>query len=311
MKKERLNKNKSANIGYINIDKLADVLNNDFILSRSKKTNKYRLSIFTSALVASLSLFPGLSFNSDSRDKALVEIIEVPDVIMPDIDSIVSSNEVQEDEVIVEEEILPTKEEVLNDFSLCDTLDKVYKRQEELENLGLIDSDKIYENCALSASLQHFIYEQSIENEIPFDFLLSIIYVETRGNFNSSGQVGVNDEGNWDLGLTQQNSISSLSNFQEKYGVDGFNEAYELLRYNDYVNVCAAFLVCEEINKQFDSFDPYEYAGCYNGWLNWREYETSLEYVKIFQEAYDTVFVEHHTVEKEKNVSNQQLVKVK
>ena len=59
-----------------------------------------------------------------------------------------------------------------------------------------------------------FIYEQSIENKVPFDFLMSIIYVETRGNFNSSGQVAYNDKDNYDLGLTQQNTVSSLPNFE-------------------------------------------------------------------------------------------------
>lgn len=194
------------------------------------------------------------------------------------------------------------KQEVLNNFSKCDTLEKIFKRQSELESLELTDEDKMYKDCPLSAEIQRFIFEQSESNNIPFDFLMSVIHVESRGNFNSSGQIGYNSNSH-DLGLTQQNTISSLSNFMKVYNVS-YEDGYMLLKDNDYVNVCAALLVCNEINKQFDEFDACEYAGCYNGWLNWRSYSVSREYVSMFQEVYNEIYTDYHTVTKDNNNSN-------
>ncbi len=187
---------------------------------------------------------------------------------------------------------------VLNSFKKCDTLDDVLKRQEELENLNLTDEDKIYKDCPMPAELQHFVYEQSIMNNKPFDFMMSIIYAETRGMFNSSGKASYNsDSGTYDLGYTQQNSAASLPMFASKYNVS-YDQAWNLVQYNDYINVCAAFLVVSEINKMHTEYDAYEYAGCYNGWLGWRNYSISQEYVYThFSKAYDEVFTDHHYIE--------------
>ena len=191
------------------------------------------------------------------------------------------------------------KSKILNKYTKCKTLDDILKRKKELEWLNLTAKDKIYKNCKLSAPLQRFIYEQSIVHNIPPDFTFSIIYTETRGGFNSSGEESYNAPGNYDLGLTQQNTKSALVLFCDKYNVS-YDKAYKLLRDNDYVNIASAFLEYEEIAARFDGYNPKEYAGCYNGWLNWRDKSISREYVSIFEKAYNNKFTSHHKSLKKK-----------
>ena len=130
--------------------------------------------------------------------------------------------------------------------------------------------------------------------------MFSIIDVETRGQFNSSGTQSYNPwNDTYDLGLTQQNSKSSLLNFCKVYNVK-YGPAFELVKNNDYVNICAAFLQIKEIQSRIKDFDPYEYAGCYNGWLNWRKKKFSIQYVDLFTDSYDKSYTKHHQVEEKK-----------
>lgn len=189
------------------------------------------------------------------------------------------------------------KKATLNHFNKCKSIKTILKRQKELENLHLTKKDKLYQDCKLSAPLQRFIYEQSVLYEIPTDFLFSIIYTETRGNFNSSGEKSYNAPGNYDLGLTQQNTKSSVKNFADTYHIN-FDDACEWIQNNDYVNVASACLEIEEIKKQMSKFDAEEYAGLYNGWINWRGKEISRHYVDIFSDCYQNIFTKYHEIEK-------------
>lgn len=273
---------------------------------------KYRkainIKIFSGTVITVLALSDGISFNNnfnykqETSNETTNRLTYKEPMNLQNTTYSTEKIEFANNKSIEESEKIE-KEKVLNNFYECDSIEKIYKRQSELENLNLTDEDKIYKNCKLSAPLQHFIYEQSIINEVPFDFLMSIIYVETRGNFNSSGQVACNGEENYDLGLTQQNTVSSLPNFQVNYNLC-YDDCYNLLKDNDYANVCSAFLGIKEIKKQYPEFNEYEYAGCYNGWLNWRNYSTSCEYVSMFDDAYNNVFTEHHSIEKQKTKSS-------
>lgn len=260
-----------------------------------KKENrkKNEIRIFSNTLVAMVALSPFVISNLNNKETG--KAIEITQKKVDENTQFIQNEKIKQ----LVEELNQTKKksDVLNEFSKCNTLEKIFERQSQLESLSLTDEDKIYKDCPLSAEIQRFIYEQSKENEIPFDFLMSIIYVETRGNFNSSGQIGYNSSTSHDLGLTQQNTISSLPNFMKEYNVS-YEDGYQLLKDNDYVNVCAAFLICEEIDKQFDEFDAYEYAGCYNGWLNWKQYSISREYVSMFQDVYDHIYTDHHEIGK-------------
>lgn len=192
------------------------------------------------------------------------------------------------------------KQKVLTTFSKCKSVKKIMLREDQLENLKLTKKDKIYKDCPLSAEVQHFIYELSISNGIPADFMFSIIDVETRGGFNSSGSQSYNKRNNsYDLGLTQQNSKTSLLNFCKVHNIR-YEKAFDLVKNNDFVNISAAFLQIKEIQYRIKDFDAYEYAGCYNGWLDWRENEISLQYVELFTHAYDNVYTKHHQVEEKK-----------
>lgn len=191
------------------------------------------------------------------------------------------------------------KQKVLTTFSECKSIKKIKLRQKQLENLKLTKKDKIYKKCPLSAELQHFIYEQSIINGFPADLMIAIIATETRGKFDSSGIASYNDNNTYDLGLTQQNSKESLLNFCKVYNIK-YKAASELVQNNDYVNVCSAFLEFKEISTVVTDFDPYEYAGHYNDWINWKTNDGAIYYVEWFTNAYDNIYTKHHQVEQKK-----------
>lgn len=190
------------------------------------------------------------------------------------------------------------KDEILNDFCKCKTIDSILKRQEELESLGLTKGDKLYKDCKLSAPLQRFIYEQSLAWKLtPPDFTFAIIDTETRGGFESSGSRTYNKSSNTsDLGLTQQNDYYRVRPFAQAYGIS-YEEAKNLVQHNDYVNVVCAFLEYQEIASHFDEFNAEEYAGCYNGWINWRDILSSRYYVELFQNAYQNKYTKYHKIE--------------
>lgn len=200
------------------------------------------------------------------------------------------------------------KETVLYNFKKYKTIDEILKRQKELESLNLKDKDKLYKKCSLSAPIQWFIYEQATVNGFPADLIFSTIYTESRGNYNSSGEESYNKcNDSYDLGLTQQNTKSSLISFCKYYNVDysdnnEYKKVYKLMRDNDYINVIGCLLEYKEIESRFDSYNPEEFAGCYNGWLLWKNKKTSVEYVDIFLDAYYNTFTSYHTVTSKKKL---------
>lgn len=202
------------------------------------------------------------------------------------------------------------KETVLYNFKKYKTIDEILKRQKELESLNLKDKDKLYKKCSLSAPIQWFIYEQATVNGFPADLIFSTIYTESRGNYNSSGEESYNKcNDSYDLGLTQQNTKSSLISFCKYYNVDysdnnEYKKVYKLMRDNDYINVIGCLLEYKEIESRFDSYNPEEFAGCYNGWLLWKNKKTSVEYVDIFLDAYYNTFTSYHTVTSKKEAEN-------
>ena len=180
---------------------------------------------------------------------------------------------------------------VINNFGELNNIEDIYKRQKSLESLDLCDNDKIYKDCPLSPEVQIFIYQLSVSKGYPINLAFSIIDTETMGFFNSSGELSCNSSDNYDLGLTQQNSDYSVRDlFCQKYNID-FEEACELVRYNDYVNLVACFLKFDEIRNSLPkNYDINEFAGYYNGWINWKDNSISRSYVKRFDNAYNKKF---------------------
>lgn len=188
------------------------------------------------------------------------------------------------------------KKQILSNLKKCKNLEDVLERKKQLKALNLTDEDKIYKDCKLSAPLQRFMYEQSIIHEVPVDFIFSIVYTETRGKFNSNGEKSYNAPGNYDLGLTQQNTKSSVKSFSEKYKID-FDEAKSLILNDPYVNVASFFLEIDEIKAHLNNkFDRRDFAGHYNDWCNWQDNSISREYVEINDKAYNKIYTKYHKI---------------
>lgn len=273
---------------------------------KKKKTNKIKKTLMSYALGTTIGLSVLGLINSTEDKEKIGKPISIVDIVDDDY-KLETPKELQREIyklkyarqcIISMYKYNEKKKRVLNNYKKCETLDDILSRQKELESLNLTDDDKIYKDCNASAEIQHFIYEQSITNNVPFDYLMAIGDVETRSMFNANGVASYNPSSNtYDLGYTQQNSGASLPVFAEKYNVS-YEEAWDLLLNNDYANVCAAFLVIDEIDKCHAEFDPYEYAGCYNGWLGWKNYSSSQKYVyNYFTKAYNESYTEHHNIE--------------
>lgn len=266
--------------------------------SQNKRLKKFKLKRMTT-----IGVVTAICLSSQSpkitTDKELTTTSKIE--LHQDLDFYIADTKIKEKErkeYQKKEQInneLERKEKILKHYKKCKSIKDIKTRQKQLESIDWKKSDKIYPDCKLSAPVQRFIYEQSVLNKWPVDFTFSIIYAETRGNFTSSGEVSYNAPNNYDLGLTQQNTVSSLENFRKKYKIS-YDKAFKLLKNNDYVNICSAFLEYEVIAARFDEYDPYEFAGCYNGWINWRKNEISREYVKEFKKGYNKVFTKNHDI---------------
>lgn len=210
----------------------------------------------------------------------------------------------EERENEIKENLTEEQRKVLNDIKPFTTLSDIVRRKKELEKLKLTDNDKIYLDCPLSAPLQQFIYEMSKFNGYPVDFTFSIIDTESFGNFNSSGIETCNCEesDDYDLGLTQQNTIYSIKRLCDKYNVDintNYAYIYRLIRDDDYINIATCFLTYDEIRdymyKMYGQIKLEEYygefSGLYNGWINWRNYPSSKAYVENFSTAYTKKYI--------------------
>ena len=266
--------------------------------SQNKRLKKFKLKRMTTIGVVTAICLSSQSPKT-TTDKELTTTSKIE--LHQDLDFYIADTKIKEKErkeYQKKEQIkneLERKEKILKHYKKCKSIKDIKTRQKQLESIDWKKSDKIYPDCKLSAPVQRFIYEQSVLNKWPVDFTFSIIYAETRGNFTSSGEVSYNAPNNYDLGLTQQNTVSSLENFRKKYKIS-YDKAFKLLKNNDYVNICSAFLEYEVIADRFDEYDPYEFAGCYNGWINWRKNEISRKYVKEFKKGYNNVFTKHHNI---------------
>ena len=289
---------------------------NPFEKKKHIKINPYGIGI---ACLVTLGIGAGIVLNHNSPKGSVKEVktITIDEDLISTDNSVLETNDNIEDIMasIEKNDIEDKKTEVLNDYEKCETVSEMIERGEELESLNLTKNDKIYKNCKASPEMQHFMYEQANINDLPFDLLLAITHTESRGNFNSGGVTSpTNSDGSHDLGYTQQNSKSSVTDFAKKYGLS-YDEAYDLVLNNDYVNVCAAVSILKNIEDQYNKYNAYEYAGCYNGWVNWKNNSTSQTYVyDIFAPAYDNIYTEHHSVEEVKtntssDATNKLLVK--
>ena len=330
------------------IDLIPIIIQNNIRMNNKKKQRKLklnnkqlkRISIITTALMISLGGYNHMNKANDTNDNKSENKVTINNLQldMDNLEEIIQSN-AKNTKIILnntkkqisksykryakfqkdrEKKIkIAKKKSVLYNFKKYKTIDEILKRQKELESLNLKNKDKLYKDCALSAPIQWFIYEQASINKFPADLIFSTIYTESRGNFNSSGEESYNKwNDSYDLGITQQNTKSSLISFCKHYNInynddEEYNKIYKLMKDNDYINIMGCFLEYKEIASRFDSYNPKEFAGCYNGWLLWRKKKTSVEYVDIFLDAYYNTFTSYHTVTSKKEAENKRKDEVK
>jgi len=136
----------------------------------------------------------------------------------------------------------------------------------------------VYKNVLIgydnACEYQEYIKKMCDEYDVPFNVMMTIIDNESDGKFDSNGKIS-----DWgDYGYCQINEC----NHDVIYEVLGITPD-ELLN-NPEKNIEAAVYLVSEICKKY----PQEVAledytnvfGTYNGWVLWKEKQTSIEYVE-------------------------------
>ena len=115
---------------------------------------------------------------------------------------------------------------------------------------------------------QEYIYEMSIKYDIPFNILMAIADNESNGLFDTNGKISEYD----DYGFFQINICNHDLIFKE-LGYD----SKDLLN-APYKNIEAASFLVKKICNMYKEDDYENIFGTYNGWINWKDKETSRNY---------------------------------
>lgn len=130
------------------------------------------------------------------------------------------------------------------------------------------------EECFTKETLIEYIKEVSPTQGIPSEIVLSIIEQESGTQWNTNGVISVSN----DYGLTQINKRNL------KWVCETLGCTEDDILYNPYINIDASIFILQTIFKQhhytIDNFIYEEVFGTYNGWIDWRNNETSQNYVK-------------------------------
>lgn len=138
-----------------------------------------------------------------------------------------------------------------------------------------------YEN---SCEYQKFIHQTCDEYDVPFNVMMTIIDNESDGSFDANGKIS-----DWgDYGYCQINEC----NHDAIYQALGITPD-ELLN-NPEKNIEAATYLVSEICKRYPeeiNLGNYENVfGTYNGWLLWKQKESSIEYVQKAMKKINTIY---------------------
>lgn len=149
---------------------------------------------------------------------------------------------------------------------------------------------------------QEYMYEMSKKYNIPYNVLMTIADNESDGLFNANGV-----KSKWkDYGVFQINECN------HELIKEIFNYTSDDLLYDYKKNTEAACYLLSEIFKMYPEDiknGNYENVfGTYNGWENWREKETSIEYVanammkmdEIYNKTDEELFLQIQEVSNEK-----------
>lgn len=152
-----------------------------------------------------------------------------------------------------------------------------------IEEEDLVSSEELtyvsefvgYDN-KLPFELQKYMYDLSIKYDVPFQVLMTVSHVESGGEFDTNGVVSSTN----DYGLMQINECNI------DYISDTLGFSKEEILNDPYKNIEASALLLKNIYTNNDITEVGEVFGIYNGWVNWKEKNISLEYVSKSLEVY-------------------------
>lgn len=120
--------------------------------------------------------------------------------------------------------------------------------------------------------LQDYINMKAEEYSIPAEIAFAIIERESGGTWNTNGVISKTN----DYGLSQIN----ICNHDTIYDALGYTT--DDLLYNEEKNIDAMFYLLQGIFNQYgytkDNYSSENVFGTYNGWLNWRSINSSVNY---------------------------------
>lgn len=131
---------------------------------------------------------------------------------------------------------------------------------------------KTYYTINATEQLQDYINMKAEEYGIPAEIAFTIIERESGGTWETNGVISKTN----DYGLSQIN----ICNHSAIYNALGYTT--DDLLYNEEKNIDAMFYLLQGIFNQYGyTKDNYSYEnvfGTYNGWLNWRNINSSVNY---------------------------------
>lgn len=143
--------------------------------------------------------------------------------------------------------------------------------------------DKYYD-IPCSKELQDYFFELEEKWEIPANVAMTLVDRESDGQWSTNGVISPTN----DYGLSQIN----IRNHAYIYRKLGYT-SNDLLN-DPYKNLDAMFLLLTSIFNQYgytkDNYDLLEVAGAYNGWINWKNIDQSVEYANGCIDIYNTKF---------------------
>lgn len=150
-----------------------------------------------------------------------------------------------------------------------------------------VPQQEYYDIPIYDTSFQDHLFSLAEKYGFNHEILFTIVHVESGGTWATNGVISPTD----DYGLFQIN----IKNHEHIYQELGFTT--DELQYDPYKNAEAAAYI---IKKFFDlyqydktNFDYSTIFGTYNGYINWKENELSLDYVDkcmiILEENYSKI----------------------
>lgn len=154
--------------------------------------------------------------------------------------------------------------------------------------LPILDSN---ETITIDPELQAYIYNTSLEFDVPYELTLSVCYIESKFNANVNN-AGLNSDGTTDYGIMGLNDLYLPNN------CDLYNNGIIIDPYNPYENIYIGVQILESNLRYFEG-NVYDAANAYNlgpcGWENmkysgqsWYYGDTVLEYISALRNTLNT-----------------------